>query len=374
MVFLKMKSLVLLAAIAGISSAVDVSTDKLNLRGGLPDRKLDAKFSQAYGNPTPKPPGAEDFGGKGFQLHATVGGKPESVTCDRNWGPVTGKIEAGVKCSVSGNPTCEQLQKATFLTEEGGDGEDLPKDKQTPCFNNVIKGPKGFKIDKSPHNGDANPFAYSFKNKSSQNGVQCELTGDGNKDTPTLGVIVNGLSSTSIEWRNVVTLFGDGAPEPNKTPKIYAVIIKGGQKALVHFGGEWAGKTINSPKDGNYAYHDISHVEICYDGESGKTTGDPHFKRWDGSHYEFHGGCDLLLLNNPDFNNGQGMHIYARTKIVRWWSYIDQVVVKIGDDVFEVHGKNTRVPDCLQLEPNAIAQNERHLSSSSYSLFSLRWS
>jgi len=34
--------------------------------------------------------------------------------------------------------------------------------------------------------------------------------------------------------------------------------------------------------------------------------------------FQFHGGCDMVLLQNPDFNNGQGLYIHIRTKIVRW--------------------------------------------------------
>ena len=58
----------------------------------------------------------------------------------------------------------------------------------------------------------------------------------------------------------------------------------------------------------------------------------------DNNKYDFHGECDLWLLNNPDYNNGQGMQVQIRTKIERWWSYIESVAVKIGDDILEVHG------------------------------------
>ncbi|CAB9523466.1 expressed unknown protein [Seminavis robusta] len=423
MVFLKMNLLVLLAAIAGISSAVDVSTvtDKLNLRGGLPDRKLETDFSTAYGGPGTekiqnqlvKGPdgkevtlqemeqtvGAAFFAGKGYTLYAKVNDKPTLVECNRNWGPVQGKIGNGDLCWVDGNPNCEQLWKATFFEDpDGGDNvqKELPKDKQTPCFNDVIKGPKGFKIDGNPNDGAQKNALYSFQEApKSQNNLKCELTGKGNKDTPKLGVGLDGLSASSAQWSTVIAPQNVGI-EPEKTPKIFAAIMKGGNGALVHFGDSFAGKPLNSPQEQFQfgKYYDTSHVEICYDGESGKTTGDPHFKRWDGSHYEFHGafvdvayqqivahefphsllhltlnfvhqllvctytgGCDVLLLRNPDFNNGQGMHIYARTKIVRWWSYIDQVVVKIGDDVFEVHGGvQEPLPYWINDKPSSVAR------------------
>ena len=43
-----------------------------------------------------------------------------------------------------------------------------------------------------------------------------------------------------------------------------------------------------------------------------------------------------MLLDNPDFNYGQGMRIHVRTKIQRWWSYIESAAVQIGADIFEV--------------------------------------
>ncbi|CAB9526735.1 expressed unknown protein [Seminavis robusta] len=69
-------------------------------------------------------------------------------------------------------------------------------------------------------------------------------------------------------------------------------------------------------------------------------SGDPHFAMFGTSHrkYDFHGACDLVFLDNPDYNNGQGMKIHIRTKIVKWWSYVEQVVVQIGNDTLEVMG------------------------------------
>merc|ERR1712232_1440220 len=55
--------------------------------------------------------------------------------------------------------------------------------------------------------------------------------------------------------------------------------------------------------------------------------GDPHFKLWDGKAYDFHGICDLVLLHNPEFNNGLGMDIHIRTKKMKHWSYIKTAVI-----------------------------------------------
>ena len=68
------------------------------------------------------------------------------------------------------------------------------------------------------------------------------------------------------------------------------------------------------------------------------TKGDPHFKTHGGERYDFHGGCDLVLINNPDFMKGLGMRVHIRTKIETWWSYVESAVVQIGDDTVEIHG------------------------------------
>lgn len=66
--------------------------------------------------------------------------------------------------------------------------------------------------------------------------------------------------------------------------------------------------------------------------------GDPHFKTWTGEQYDFHGACDLVLLQNPGFQNGLGMNIHIRTKFTLEWSYIASAVLRIGDETLEVMG------------------------------------
>lgn len=79
------------------------------------------------------------------------------------------------------------------------------------------------------------------------------------------------------------------------------------------------------------------HVDIPPATKSG-ATGDPHITLFGGKKYDFHGGCDLVLLSNPAFAHGLGLHIHIRTKIQTWWSYIESAVVKIGDDTLEIMG------------------------------------
>lgn len=65
---------------------------------------------------------------------------------------------------------------------------------------------------------------------------------------------------------------------------------------------------------------------------------DPHFVKWGGDKFDFHGACDLVLLDAPNFDNGKGLTVQIRTEIQSWWSYISHVAIKIGNDVLEVQG------------------------------------
>lgn len=72
-------------------------------------------------------------------------------------------------------------------------------------------------------------------------------------------------------------------------------------------------------------------------GSSTSVRGDPHFKTHAGEMYDFHGGCDLVLLENPEFHEGLGMTVHIRTKIDTWWSYVEAAVVRIGDELIEIN-------------------------------------
>lgn len=71
---------------------------------------------------------------------------------------------------------------------------------------------------------------------------------------------------------------------------------------------------------------------------NGGAKGDPHFVMWNGRKFDFHGGCDLVLVEDPTFDNGAGIKIHVRTKVLRWFSFVDSVVVQIGEDTLEVAG------------------------------------
>jgi hypothetical protein len=76
----------------------------------------------------------------------------------------------------------------------------------------------------------------------------------------------------------------------------------------------------------------------CYNFD-GTVKGDPHFSTWSGEKYDFHGQCDLVLVRNHGFADGLGMDIHIRTKIHNDWSAVESAAIKIGDEVFEISGR-----------------------------------
>lgn len=67
----------------------------------------------------------------------------------------------------------------------------------------------------------------------------------------------------------------------------------------------------------------------------GSGSGDPHFKTWAGAKYDYHGECDLVLVDNPAFNGGQGLRVHIRTTRVKYFSFIETVALQIGSDILE---------------------------------------
>ena len=67
----------------------------------------------------------------------------------------------------------------------------------------------------------------------------------------------------------------------------------------------------------------------------GSGSGDPHFKTWTGHKYDYHGECDLVLVNNPSFAGGKGLRLHIRTTRIKYFSYIETIALQIGDDVLE---------------------------------------
>jgi hypothetical protein len=82
----------------------------------------------------------------------------------------------------------------------------------------------------------------------------------------------------------------------------------------------------------------------------GHGGGDPHFSTWSGERFDFHGECDVVLVQNPNFGNGLGMHIHGRTKIHSDWSAFESAAIMIGDDILEIHGQNEQWINGVDIE------------------------
>eukprot|EP00980_Cylindrotheca_fusiformis_P027752 scaffold22558_cov116-Cylindrotheca_fusiformis.AAC.1 len=70
------------------------------------------------------------------------------------------------------------------------------------------------------------------------------------------------------------------------------------------------------------------------------SNGDPHFRTWNGGHFEYHGQCDMILVKNEDFADGIGLEVQIRTKLVRFWSFIQNAALRIGEDTLEMQGSH----------------------------------
>lgn len=60
--------------------------------------------------------------------------------------------------------------------------------------------------------------------------------------------------------------------------------------------------------------------------------GDPHFTTFHGHEFQFHGECDLVLVQAPAID----LDIHVRTTIRYDYSFISQAAIKLGDYIFEV--------------------------------------
>jgi hypothetical protein len=86
--------------------------------------------------------------------------------------------------------------------------------------------------------------------------------------------------------------------------------------------------------------HEMMRVLFVGDGSisrgGGGAQGDPHFKTWHGQHFDYHGECDLILLQSSSFGSGLGLDVHIRTQVRRGMSFISSAVLRIGTDVLEV--------------------------------------
>jgi len=57
---------------------------------------------------------------------------------------------------------------------------------------------------------------------------------------------------------------------------------------------------------------------------------DPHFKTWDGTYFDYHGGCDLVFIKHENLN------IHIRTLPLQGYASVSHAAVEIGGKIFEV--------------------------------------
>lgn len=69
---------------------------------------------------------------------------------------------------------------------------------------------------------------------------------------------------------------------------------------------------------------------------SGCSCCDPHFRTWAEEKYDFHGECDLVLLTHPRFRSGLGLDVHARTTMQGFFSFINYVGVRLGNETIEI--------------------------------------
>ena len=55
-----------------------------------------------------------------------------------------------------------------------------------------------------------------------------------------------------------------------------------------------------------------------------------------GDRFDFHGQCDLMFLDAPNFDNGNGLSIHLRTTGRYTYSFIESLALKIGSDILQV--------------------------------------
>ncbi|CAB9504548.1 expressed unknown protein [Seminavis robusta] len=102
---------------------------------------------------------------------------------------------------------------------------------------------------------------------------------------------------------------------------------------------------IKTPQAGNSdnndrrlrSFHDIQ-PGCAYFCSCGGIIGEPHIKQLLGGWFDYHGECDMVFSHAPNFGNGIGLDIHARTKIRYAYSYILSASIRIGNEILEIAG------------------------------------
>lgn len=79
-----------------------------------------------------------------------------------------------------------------------------------------------------------------------------------------------------------------------------------------------------------------SNIELLIVDNAGG-GGDPHFQGWNGTKYDYHGQCDLVMINAPKVFDGKGLLVHARTTKRYQYSFIESIAVQMGDHILQVN-------------------------------------
>eukprot|EP00980_Cylindrotheca_fusiformis_P008475 scaffold1794_cov107-Cylindrotheca_fusiformis.AAC.2 len=112
------------------------------------------------------------------------------------------------------------------------------------------------------------------------------------------------LAASSLSGSHTYTLVGNAWDEP-------AGELRYGYDAAL---SRDDGKTlaVGSSESGGGGSVFIYGLQV--DSPSG-SNGDPHFRKWNGDHFEYHGQCDMILVKDEDFADGLGLEVQIRTKL-----------------------------------------------------------
>mmetsp|Transcript_17729 Transcript_17729/g.35633 ORF Transcript_17729/g.35633 Transcript_17729/m.35633 type:complete len:647 (-) Transcript_17729:235-2175(-) len=172
----------------------------------------------------------------------------------------------------------------------------------------------------------------------------------------TLGTL--SVTGENIEWTGFDG--GDGFPD--------------GETATLSFCGEYSATGLQDViEDGLIKFVNkdgVAQSDVPVDDQQiivkpNGVGGDPHFLLFKHERRStFHGECDLVLFHNGNVVDNKDVDIHVRTTVQDFFSYVDSVAIKVGDDILEfLHDSVT-----LNQEPVAIAPDSLFKFGNGYSL------
>jgi hypothetical protein len=80
------------------------------------------------------------------------------------------------------------------------------------------------------------------------------------------------------------------------------------------------------------------YLNPCLDLSLSRFNTEPHFTTWQGANFDYHGACDLVLINNKSFYGYKGLDVHVRTEQMAGglYSFVSDAVLRIGSDTLEV--------------------------------------